>query len=214
MTRSRTSAPLGGLGVNPLVSAAGRTAPAATLEEFVRRARGRDFSHGSHTVRSTGHVFAQLFPGVAQLGMANVGDLGEAPMLTDMLGGRVQYGIVSTISAKGHMREGRIRGLAALGGAAPCELARGADLPRTGLPAGVRTGRVRRAGGAGPEAAGGAGAAHRGIPRRDATPGSAEWLAELDVVPGWAGPDEIRADIAARMRQWTDLVRRTGITAE
>ena len=73
MTRSRTSAPIGGLGVNPLVSAAGGTAPAATLEEFVRLARGRDFSYGSYPVGSTGHVFAQLFPDVAQLGMAHVG---------------------------------------------------------------------------------------------------------------------------------------------
>jgi len=53
--------------------------------------------------------------------------------------------------------------------------------------------------------------AFRAVMRRQDLP---EWLAELDVVPGWMGPDEVRADIAARMRQWTDLVRRTGITAE
>ena len=119
-------------------------------------------------------------------------------MLTDMLGGRVHRGIVSTISAKGHMREGRIRGLAALGGRRPASFPGVPTFLELGYP--PRPGRVRRAGGAGPDASGGAGAAHRGIPRDDTTPGSAEWLAELDVVPGWAGPDEIRADFAAHAR--------------
>ena len=102
-------APIGKLGTTPLPFCIRPEIPARTLAEFVSYARGKDLSFGSYAAGSTGHAYAQLLSDLEKLGMTHVAYRGEAPMLTDILGGRIHCGFHSMTAAGEYIRSGRLR---------------------------------------------------------------------------------------------------------
>src|SRR3712207_3462181 len=108
-------APIGKLGTTPLPFCVRPEIPARSLAEFVAYARGRDLSFGSYAAGSTGNAYAQLLADIEKLGMTHVAYRGEAPMLTDILGGRIQCGFHSMTASGEYIRTGRLRALACTG---------------------------------------------------------------------------------------------------
>ena len=105
-------APIGRMGVSPLPFVVQRDIPANTLPEFVAWARGRRLDYGSYSAGSTGHAIAQMLSDTEGLEMNHIAYRGEAPLLTDMLGGRLACAIHSMTVAGDYIRSGRLKPLA------------------------------------------------------------------------------------------------------
>ena len=76
----------------PLVMVANPAFAASTVAEFISYAKSNPgkINMGSGGIGSTGHVAGELFNMMAGLKMAHVPYRGEAPAITDLLGGQVQ----------------------------------------------------------------------------------------------------------------------------
>ncbi len=195
-------APIGKLGVTPLVLCASPSTQGDTLAEFVAWARGKDLSYGSYAPGSSGHAYGQMFSDEARLGMTHVAYRGEGPMLQDMIAGNVACAFHSMAASGGAIRSRRIRPLALSG------TRRLPSLPEVplmeeagyskrfafsgfiGLLAPARTPQpiVDRAAGL--------------FERIVADANTQRRLLEIDTIPAWLGPEAFREDIARCLREW------------
>lgn len=206
--------PIGRLGTSPLPFCVRPEVPAATIAEFVAWARGRDLSFGSYSAGSTGHAMAQLLSDRERLGMTHVAYRGEAPMLTDLLGGRIVCGFHSMTAAGDFIRSGRLRALACLGRvripslpAIPTFVELGypdafalAGFIGLMAPARVPPAILARLVGTFRDAM-----ADAGLQRR---------FLEMDTLPGYLGPAAFAEDIARVLREWSELATSMNLTVD
>jgi tripartite-type tricarboxylate transporter receptor subunit TctC len=80
--------------------------------DFVRAARGRNWSFGSTAPGP--QVIMEIFNKSQGLGMTHVPYKGEGPMLTDLLGGQIHTGLFSIAATRGYIQNGKVRALAVL----------------------------------------------------------------------------------------------------
>jgi len=205
---------IGKMGTTPLPFCAGPGLPVTNLREFVAYAKGKQLPYGTYSPGSSGHAFAQLLSDIEGLDMTAVHYRGEAPLLQDMLGGRVACAFHSMIASGDYVRSFRLRPLATLsrGGIpsmpqVPTFVSLGypddfAQAGFVGLFAPVRT----------PEAIQSqlAEAFRHAMTR----PQVLQRLAETDTIAQYLGPTEFREDVANYLRFWTALVERTGLRVE
>ena len=195
-------APIGKLGVTPLVLCASPSTQGNTVAEFVEWARGKDLSFGSYAPGSSGHAYGQMFSDEARLGMTHVAYRGEGPMLQDMLAGNVACAFHSMAASGGAVRAGRIRPLALSG------TRRLPSLPE--VPLMEEVGYSRRFAFSG--FIGLLAPARTPQPILDLSAGLFERimadsatqrrLLEIDTIPAWLGPAAFREDIARCLREW------------
>jgi tripartite-type tricarboxylate transporter receptor subunit TctC len=207
-------APVGKFGTTPLPFCVRADIPATTLREFVSYARGRQLAYGTYSPGTSGHAFAQALSDLEGLEMTAVHYRGEAPMLQDVLGGRIACAFHSMTASGDQIRSGRIRPLATLGRAGIPSLPSVPTFVSLGYPdyfgnsgfiglfAPART----------PEPV--LGALVDAFRETMARPELLRRLAEMDTIPQYLGPAEFRADIEAYLRFWTGLVERLNLTAE
>ncbi|MBB3176661.1 tripartite tricarboxylate transporter substrate binding protein [Variovorax sp. Sphag1AA] len=91
--------------------------PAKTMKEFVawaERNKG-NVSYGSYGIGTAGHLMGSYLSDSRKLDMVHVAYKAEAPMLQDLIGGQVAWGIASTGSLAPHVATGRVRILAVMG---------------------------------------------------------------------------------------------------
>jgi tripartite-type tricarboxylate transporter receptor subunit TctC len=88
-----------------------------TLSEFISFAKANPgkISVGSGGVGSSSHLFLELLKAMAGVDMLHVPYRGEAPALTDLLGGQVQAVFPTMPPAIEHIRAGKLRPLAVTG---------------------------------------------------------------------------------------------------
>jgi tripartite-type tricarboxylate transporter receptor subunit TctC len=110
----RDIAPIASVIRVPLVMVVNPSFPAKTLPEFIvfAKANPRKISMASAGTGSTSHVAGELFKMMAGVDMVHVPYRGGAPAITDLLGGQVQVFFGTTTALIGHIRGGRLRGLA------------------------------------------------------------------------------------------------------
>ncbi|MBU4611001.1 tripartite tricarboxylate transporter substrate binding protein [Achromobacter sp. GG226] len=91
--------------------------PATTPAELadLARANPKDYSYGSYGAGSSGHLYMHIFNEQNKLNMVHVAYRGEAPSVTDLLGGQIQAVIMSGQGAVPHMKTGKMRALAVTG---------------------------------------------------------------------------------------------------
>ncbi len=91
--------------------------PVRTVKEFVAyvREQGQPFAYGTYGIGSTGHVLMEVLARQAAMKVTAVPYKGEAPMLTDMLGGQVRAGFLSASVAAQQVQAGKLRVLAVAG---------------------------------------------------------------------------------------------------
>ncbi|TCZ66595.1 Bug family tripartite tricarboxylate transporter substrate binding protein [Roseicella aquatilis] len=212
--RPEDFAPIGKFGTTPLPFCVRADIPATTLKEFVAYARGKQLPYGTYAPGSSGHAFAQALSDLEGLDMVPVHYRGEAPMLQDVLGGRIACAFHSMTASGEQIRAGRIRPLATLGRAGIPSL--------PAVPTFVSLGY--------PEYFGNAGFIGLWAPVRTpaeiqavlveafrqtmAKPEVLRRMAETDTIAQYLGPAEFKADIEAYLRFWQGLVDRLGLTAE
>jgi tripartite-type tricarboxylate transporter receptor subunit TctC len=107
-------APVAAIERMPLVMEVNPALPAGTVPEFIDYAKANSgrINMGSGGIGSTGHVAGELFKMMAGVKMAHVPYRGEAPALTDLLGGQVQVVFATVGSSIAYIKAGSLRALA------------------------------------------------------------------------------------------------------
>jgi tripartite-type tricarboxylate transporter receptor subunit TctC len=107
-------APITMLTTGPLILTVHPTVPATSLKEFIALARAKpgSITFGSSGTGSFSHLTAELFRQMSKTDMVHVPYKGAGPVLVDLLGGQIQMFFGSGPSSGGHIRAGRLRGLA------------------------------------------------------------------------------------------------------
>jgi tripartite-type tricarboxylate transporter receptor subunit TctC len=107
-------APIGMITTGPLILTVHPAVPAKSLNEFVGLARAKPgtLNFGSSGTGSFSHLAAELFRQMSKTELVHVPYKGAGPALTDLLGGQIQIFFGSGPSSAGHIRAGKLRGLA------------------------------------------------------------------------------------------------------
>ncbi|MFS8977770.1 tripartite tricarboxylate transporter substrate binding protein [Cupriavidus necator] len=116
------------LGTQPMGLAVAPASPYRDVGALIDAARATPgkFSYGSFGTGSTGHIYGELLRSTAKLEIPHVAYKGEAPMLPDLMAGRVQLGFVSASTAATRHRDKSLRILAVTG---PRRIGTMADVP-------------------------------------------------------------------------------------
>jgi tripartite-type tricarboxylate transporter receptor subunit TctC len=98
----------------PLVAEVTPSLPVKSIPELIDYAKANPgkINYASAGVGTPQHVAGELFKMMTGVVMQHVPYRGSAPALTDLLGGQVQLMIETTPASLGHLKEGRLRGLA------------------------------------------------------------------------------------------------------
>jgi len=113
----RDIAPVAGLVDLPLVMEVGSAVPVKTVAEFIAYAKADPgkvnmASFGTGTIS---HLAWELFKSMTGVEMVHVPYAGGAPMVTDLIAGRVQVGIDALPNSLPHIQAGTLRALAVTG---------------------------------------------------------------------------------------------------
>jgi len=110
----RDIAPVSGIISIPFIMAVNPSFPAKTVSEFIAYARANPgkVNMASGGNGTAGHLSGELFKMMAGINMVHVPYRGEAPALTDMLGGQVQAMFGTMPASIEHVRAGKLRPLA------------------------------------------------------------------------------------------------------
>src|ERR1700675_5130301 len=112
----RDIAPVAGLAELPLVLDVTPTLPANTVPEFIAYAKANPgkINFASFGVRTISQLAIELFKTSTGVDVVHVPYQGGAPMLTDLLSGRIQAGIDALPNSLPHIKSGGVRALAVL----------------------------------------------------------------------------------------------------
>ena len=110
----RDIAPVSGIISIPFIMAVNPSFPAKTVFEFIANARANPgkVNMASGGNGTAGHLSGELFKMMAGINMVHVPYRGEAPALTDMLGGQVQAMFGTMPASIEYVRAGKLRPLA------------------------------------------------------------------------------------------------------
>ncbi len=102
------------LGSPPNVLLANPKVGAASIAEFLSRARSRPgtLNIGTTSLGGSPHMSGELIKLQEKLDFALIAYKGAGPMLNDLIGGQIEYGIDNLPSSIGHIRGGTLRALA------------------------------------------------------------------------------------------------------
>ena len=106
--------PVAVLGTTPLVLVVNPAkVPATNVRELIAFLKAKP---GAYNYASSGngtilHLAAEMLIGEAQVEVRHIPYKGVAPMVTDLLGGQVEMGLLALPSVQGHIRNGTLRAL-------------------------------------------------------------------------------------------------------
>ena len=110
----RDIAPVAGLMRGPFVMLVNPSFPANTIPDFIAYAKAHpgmiNFASGGTGFAT--HVAGELFKAMTGVNMVHVPYRGQAPAMTDLLGGQVQVMFDPVVSSIAHIRAGKLRPLA------------------------------------------------------------------------------------------------------
>ena len=210
----RDIAPVSGLIDFSLVMSANPSLPANNLAELIALAKAKPgkLTLASFGTGSTSHVAGELFKTMAGIDMIHVPYRGDAPMVTDLVGGQVQVGLGLLSTALPHLRTGALRGLG-IGGKSRSEFL--PDLPTIGatvagyeanswsglgVPRGTPLGIIERL--------------NWEINNGLANPAVRKRLNDIATTPIFYTPTQFGAYLAAQTEKWAKVVRAANIKAE
>jgi tripartite-type tricarboxylate transporter receptor subunit TctC len=207
----RDIAAVAGLAELPLVMEVTPSLPARTLAEFIAYAKANSgqVRFASFGARTISHLAIELFKLQTGVDVLHVPYLGGAPMVTDLLAGRVQAGVDALPNSLPHIRSGGVRALALLSAkrspAVPDLPTIGETIPGfevttwsgVGAPAGTPNEVIERL--------------SREINAGLADPGVLKRFSEVGAVPLRYAPPEMGAMIARDQQTWARVVKLAGI---
>ena len=110
----RDIAPVAGISRAPIVMVVHPSVPAKTVPEFIAYAKANPgkLNMASAATERASHVSGELFKMMTGVNMVHVPYRGEAPALTDLLGGQVQVDFGPLAASIEHIKAGKLRALA------------------------------------------------------------------------------------------------------
>jgi tripartite-type tricarboxylate transporter receptor subunit TctC len=110
----RDVAPVASIARQPAVMVVHPSVQAKTVPEFIARAKANPgkLNMAVQSIGNLGHVAGELFKMMAGVTMVDVPYRGQAPALTDLLGGQMQVMFAGLFTANEYIRGGRLRALA------------------------------------------------------------------------------------------------------
>jgi tripartite-type tricarboxylate transporter receptor subunit TctC len=110
----RDFVPIAQVATFPMVLVVNASAPIGSVKELIEQARAKpgSMNYGSAGNATTSHLVMELFKRKAGLDLLHIPYKGEAPALTELLGGRVSVTFNSLPSVLAHIRSGKVRALA------------------------------------------------------------------------------------------------------
>jgi len=210
----RDIAPVAGLAELPLVFDLNPSVPAKTVPEFIAYAKTNPgkINFASFGTRTISHLAIELFKIAAGIDVVHVPYPGGAPMLTDLLSGRIQAGIDALPNSLPHIRSGGVQALAIMSAKRTPALP---DVPAinetiaglevtpwtaVGVPSGTPVEIVARL--------------NREINAGLNDPAIKARMGEVGGVPLIYTPAELRALIASDTAKWAKVVAQAGIQPE
>ena len=177
------------------------------------RARPGELNYASGGVGSTPHLSGALFNVLGKVNLSHVPYKGNAPALTDLLGGHVQVAFLGIPAAQPPVASGRLRGLAVTATTRSRALPQVPTVAESGLPAyelspwygilapaGTPVDVVTRL--------------NETINRSMREPETVERLAALGAEPENASAAEFTARVRSDIEKWTRVIRAANIRAE
>jgi tripartite-type tricarboxylate transporter receptor subunit TctC len=128
--------PIAVLGSTPLVLVVNAKVPAQNAKELIAliKARPDAINYGSSGNGTILHLAAEMFLDEAGVKAKHIPYKGVGPMLTDLMGGQVDFGVLALPSIQGQLKQGTLR---AIGTSSPQRLAAAPEIPtfaEQGLP--------------------------------------------------------------------------------
>ena len=113
----RDMAPVVGISRAPCIMTVNPSVPVKTVAEFIAYAKANPgkINMGSAGIGSTGHLAVELLQMMTGIKLVHVPYRGNAPALTDLIGGQLQLVFPSSASSIEYVRTAKVRGLAVTG---------------------------------------------------------------------------------------------------
>lgn len=189
--------------------------PATSIAELVRYAKARPgaLNFGSGGIGTSIHLAGELLQSMADITLTHVPYRGAGPAFTALLGNEIQFVFDSSLTSVGHVRAGRVRGLAV---ASAARLGVVPDLPtfsESGVPgfeSSVGHGILANAATPAERVA----ALNRAINSVLADADYRKQMADLGVVLVGGAPEQFASFLASERRKWSDLIQKRGIKVE
>jgi tripartite-type tricarboxylate transporter receptor subunit TctC len=109
----RDFAPVALITEAPLMLVANKDVPIRNAADLVALAKAKpgSLSFGSYGTGSSNHLVAELLNTMAGIEASHIPYRGSAPMITDLIGGRIQYAFDGIATTLGYIRGGTVRSL-------------------------------------------------------------------------------------------------------
>jgi tripartite-type tricarboxylate transporter receptor subunit TctC len=208
-------APIALTHITPRVLVVGPSVKARTVGELIALARAKtgQLTYGSAGNGSSSHLSGALFESLAGVDLVHVPYKGSAPLLTDVLAGRVDATFDSFTVYEEHIKSGRVRALAVTSRMRMAALPQVPTLAEAGLPDYEVSNWLGVLAPAGtPKEV--VTALHAAVIRAMADAGMKRQLTALGIEPAASTPDEFSALIRSEIPRWARLVKASGAMVE
>jgi tripartite-type tricarboxylate transporter receptor subunit TctC len=107
-------APVAGISREPQVVLVNPSVPAKTIPEFIAYAKANPgkLNMASSGIATASHMAGELFKMMTGVNMQHVPYRGAAPAFTDLIGGQVQFMVITPVSSIEYIKSGKLRPLA------------------------------------------------------------------------------------------------------
>lgn len=208
-------APIALTHITPRVLVVGPSVKAGNVAELVAAAKAKpgQLTYGSAGNGSSSHLSGALFESLAGVDLVHVPYKGSAPLLTDLLAGRVDATFDSFTVYEEHIKSGRVRALAVTSRTRMAALPQLPTLAEAGL-AGYEVSNwlgVLAPAGTPKEVVAGLNAA---VGRAMADTAMKKQLTGLGIEPSSSTPEEFAALIRSEIPKWARIVKASGAKVE
>jgi len=208
-------APISLTHITPRVLVVRASLPVKNIPELMALAKKQPgvLTYGSAGSGSSSHLSGALFESLAGVDLLHVPYRGSAPVLMDMLAGRIDMTFDSYTVYEEHIKSGKVRVLGVTSKTRMAILPQTPPISEAGLvgydvsnwlgllaPAGTPKDVLSTL--------------HAALGRAMATPALKQQLTALGIEPTFGSPEEFAALIRAELPKWAALVKRSGATAD
>jgi tripartite-type tricarboxylate transporter receptor subunit TctC len=210
----RDFAPIMLIGKSPVIIVASRSLPVATLKDLIEYAKARPdkLTAGFPGNGTLGHVAGELLQRRAGISFARVQYRGSTPIITDLLGGHIDFAMDSMAAYVPNIKEGTLRALAIAGASRWSGLPEVPTVREAGLPieASVWYALLAPADTA-PEIIAKLNAAANAALK---APKTKEIFDNLGIVAAGDSPEALNTFIGTELDKWAPIIKAANITLE
>lgn len=96
----------------PMMILAPGNSPINTLQDLVNRARNKPLNYGTPGAGTVAHLAGEQLRSVAKAELTHIPYKGSAPLMTDLIGGQIDFAVDGVGPAIPNLREGKIKAIA------------------------------------------------------------------------------------------------------